>query len=246
MGTPGEFVRVVKTPPIGRIVLSRPEKRNAMTTEMVRAVANGCRELDADAETEFIVLSGEGASFSSGGDLRERGNAVYGFQDAWEILASGHDLVQSIEQASKVVVAQVQGHAHAGGLLLALCSDITVAGESTRFRVPELLRARPDPFIPLRLVAKVGRERAAELMFTAREIDGREAYRIGLVSRCVADDALEDEVHSVLDAIAATDRKSRAVWKRLLAQARTPVDPWTFSQAFATPETAGRSYGFTG
>jgi enoyl-CoA hydratase/carnithine racemase len=217
-----------------------------MTTEMVRAVAEGCRQLDADEKTDFIVLSGEGPSFSAGGDLREKGSAAYSFQDAWEILASGHDLVQSIEQASKVVVAQVQGHAHAGGLLLALCADLTIAGESTRFRVPELLRARPDPFIPPRLIAKIGRERAAELMFTAREIDGNEAYRIGLVSRCVPDDKLDGEVQSVLAAIGVTDRNSRAVWKRLLVQTRSSVDPWTFSQAFATAETAGRSYGFVG
>jgi enoyl-CoA hydratase/carnithine racemase len=239
-------VQVVKSPPVGRIVLSRPEKRNAMTTEMVRAVADGCRELDADADTDVIVLSGEGAAFSAGGDLREKGRSTYSFQDAWEILASGHDLVQSIETASKVVIARVHGHAHAGGLLLALSADITIAGESARFRVPELLRARPDPFIPPRLIAKVGRERAAELMFTAREIDGHEAYRIGLVSRCVPDTILDDEVDSMVKAIAATDRNSRAVWKRLLVQTRSPVDPWTFSPAFATAETAGRSYSFTG
>ena len=64
----------------------------------------------------------------------------------------------------------------------ARCADLTIAGEAATFRVPELLRGGPDPFIPPRLIARIGRERASDLMFTAREIDGTEAAWIGLVA----------------------------------------------------------------
>jgi enoyl-CoA hydratase len=213
---------------------------------MVNEIAAMCRALDADDETEVIVLTGAGAAFSAGGDLREKGPSAYSFNQAWALLAGGHNLVDSIERISTVVVARVHGYAHAGGLLLSLCADITVAGESARFRVPELLRGRPDPFIPARLVAKVGRERAADLMFTAREIDGLEAARIGLVARCVPDDQLDDEIEGVVKTILATDFDSRGAWKQLLNSMRATVDPWIMAHAFTTDATARRSHGFRG
>jgi enoyl-CoA hydratase len=226
--------------------MNRPEKRNALTSEMVDELATACRALDADPEIEVILLTGAGVAFSAGGDLREKGPSAYSFSQAWSLLAGGHNMVDSIEKISTLVVARVHGYAHAGGLLLSLCADITIASESARFRVPELLRGRPDPFIPPRLVSKVGRERAADLMFTAREVDGREAERIGLVARCVPDEDLDSEIEGILKTVLGTDSDSRSAWKRLLVSMRSTVDPWTMVQSFTTDATARRSHGFTG
>jgi enoyl-CoA hydratase/carnithine racemase len=110
--------------------------------------------------------------------------------------------------------------------------------------VPELLRARPDPFIPPRLIAKVGVERASDLMFTAREIDGTEAEKIGLVARCVPDDQLDAEVACVVESVMATDKASRTTWKRLLRRSVASVDPWTSIAAFRSDETAARARPF--
>ncbi len=237
-------VDVYKDGPIGRIVLQRTDKRNALTSGMVTAISDGLRALEGDDEIGVITLSGEGPSFCSGGDLRERGPDAVGFGQVWQMLAGGVDLVESIEQNSKVVIARVHGHVHAGGLLLSLCADLTVAAITARFRCPELLRGRPDPFIPLRLVEKIGRERAADLMYTAREIDGIEAQRIGLVARCVAEDELDAELQRVIAAVLETDPPSRTAWKRMLRAHRSTANAWEFTSHFTSEETAKRSYGF--
>jgi enoyl-CoA hydratase/carnithine racemase len=211
---------------------------------MVSAVAEGVRQLAEQAEIDMIVLSAQGDAFSAGGDLGEYRAVQLSHHDAWKTLSTGHDLVASIENCPLVVIAVVRGPAHAGGLLLSLCADLTVAGLSARFRVPELLRARPDPFIPPRLIAKVGVERASDLMLTAREIDGAEAERIGLVARCVPDDRLDAEVACVVESILATDKASRTTWKRLLRRSISSVDPWTSIPAFRSDETAARARPF--
>jgi enoyl-CoA hydratase/carnithine racemase len=230
--------------PVGHVVLARPEKRNAMTLAMVSAVADGVRQLAEQGDVDVIVLSGQGDAFSAGGDLGEYRAVQLSHDDAWKTLSTGHDLVASLENCPLIVIARVQGPAHAGGLLLSLCADLTVAGLSARFRVPELLRARPDPFIPPRLIAKIGVERASDLMFTAKEIDGAEAERIGLVSRCVPDDQLDGEVACVVKSILATDNASRSTWKRLLRRSVASVDPWTSISAFRSDETAARARPF--
>lgn len=224
--------------PIGRVVLSRPEKRNAMTLAMVSRVASGVRELDADPAIGVILIEAEGDDFSSGGDLAEYKGVPIDHQEAWRLLSTGHDMVKSIEEASTIVVAKVAGLAHAGGLLLSLCADLTVASTAARFRVPELRIARPDPFIPARLIAKVGLERASWLMLTAREIDGTEAERIGLVARCVSPELLDAEVKDTLDAVLATDQASRAAWKPVLRREVMPFDPHRMIPFFMSQATA--------
>ena len=233
-----ECISVYHEPPVGRVVLSRPEKRNAMTLAMVSRVASGVRELDADPAIGVILIEAEGDYFSSGGDLAEYKGVPIDHQEAWRLLSTGHDMVTSIEEAGTIVVAKVGGLAHAGGLLLSLCSDLTVASTQARFRIPELRIARPDPFIPPRLIAKVGLERASWLMLTAREIDGTEAERIGLVARCVEPALLDAEVKETLDAILATDQASRAAWKPVLRREVMPFDPHRMVTFFMSQATA--------
>jgi enoyl-CoA hydratase/carnithine racemase len=226
---------------VGHVTLDRPDKRNAMTLAMVSAVARGVQTLAETEGVELIVLSAKGQAFSSGGDLGEYKAVTLTHDDAWTTLQVGHNLVMSMETCPLLIVARVHGRAHAGGLLLSLCADLTVAGEGARFRVPELLRARPDPFIPPRLIAKVGLERAADLMFTAREIDAKEAERIGLIARCVTDDRLDPEVRDVVDAILSTDHDSRTAWKDVLRRGIATIDPWKAINDFRSNQTAQRA-----
>jgi len=223
-------IRLRREGPVGHIVMARPEKRNSLSAVMRNLMCGYLRELDRDPDIDVIVISGDGPAFSAGGDLREHGPDAMTFEQAWTMLASGVDLVESIEAISKIVVARVQGPAH--------------AGSTSRFRCPELLRARPDPFIPFRLVSKVGREKAADLMYTAREIDGIEAERIGLVARCVDEDQLDAELDSLIADVLRTDRTSRAVWKRMLRGARPSANAWEFADFFTSGQTAERSYNF--
>jgi enoyl-CoA hydratase/carnithine racemase len=237
-------VEVYRDGVVGHVVLNRPAKRNAMTLAMVSGVARGVRELAEAGDVEVVVLSGRGEAFSAGGDLGEYKAVTLTHDDAWLTMQTGHDLTNSLEHCPLLVIARVHGHVHAGGLLLSLCADLTVAADTAVFRVPELLRARPDPFIPPRLIAKVGVERAADLMFTARAIDGVEAERIGLVARCVPEAGLDAEVDAVVGAILRTDRAGRTAWKRVLRRGVAVVDPWTAVDDFRSDQTADRARPF--
>jgi enoyl-CoA hydratase/carnithine racemase len=239
-----DWVQVHWEAPVGRIVLARPEKRNAMTLAMVQRVADTVRRFDAAPEIEVIVLEAEGEAFCSGGDLAEYKGVAIDHQRAWELLSTGHDLCSSIEGSGTVVVAKVQGLAYAGGLLLSLCADITIAAAGARFAIPEMRVARPDPFIPARLVAKVGLERAGYLMLTATPIDGVEAERIGLISRCVDDDRLDAAVKETVDAILAGDAASRAVWKGILRRTVMPVDARSLVRHFTSEAMGERAAPF--
>jgi enoyl-CoA hydratase/carnithine racemase len=240
----GAPVEVYRDGVVGHVVLNRPEKRNAMTLAMVSGVARGVRELAESGEVEVVVLSGRGEAFSSGGDLGEYQAVTLTHEDAWMTMQTGHDLTNNLERCPLLVIARVHGHVHAGGLLLSLCSDLTVAADTAVFRVPELLRARPDPFIPPRLIAKVGIERAADLMFTARPVSGVEAERIGLVARCAPEGRLDEEVADVIEAVLRTDKASRASWKGVLRRGVATVDPWTAIPDFRSDQTADRARPF--
>lgn len=238
------WVQVHGEAPVGRIVLSRPEKHNSMTLAMVRELSAAVRRFDAAPEIEVVVLEAEGAAFCTGGDLAEYRGVAIDHAQAWDLLSTGQDMCASIEGAATVLVAKVHGLAHAGGLLLSLCADITIAAADARFCVPEMRVARPDPFIPSRLIAKVGLERASWLMLTAREIDGTEAERIGLVARCVESDRLDAEVKDTVDAILAGDAASRAVWKQILRRSVMTVDARSLVGHFTSDAMAARAARF--
>ncbi len=217
-------------------MLSRPEKHNAMTLAMVAAGGAGVRELDADPEIEVILLEAEGDHFSSGGDLAEyKGVPIDHAGGLAACCRPARPVHLHRRGAATVVVAKVQGLAHAGGLLLSLCADLTVAVDRRPLPRSGDARRPARPVHPARLIAKVGLERASWLMLTAREIDGTEAERIGLVARCVEpSDRLDAEVKETLDAILATDQASRAAWKPVLRREVMPFDARIAWSAFFT------------
>jgi enoyl-CoA hydratase/carnithine racemase len=209
-----QHIRVTVNDGVGNITLARPKKRNAMTRAMVRDLISALSGLSERADVDVIVLRGEGTAFCAGGDLSEAAEHGLDRESAGSLLALGAEKNGAIEESPKIVIASVDGAAHAGGLLLCLCADITIATSRARFRVPELLRGRPDPFIPPRLVRRVGIEHAKWMMFTAAEIDAQMAADWGLVSSVVPSFGLEAGVEALITAIRATDAESRTAWKR--------------------------------
>ena len=126
--------------------------------------------------------------------------------------------------ARKLWVAKINGLCHAGGLDLALHCDVTVASDRARFRVPELLRGIPDPFMSARLVDVVGLARARYLFFTAAEIDAAAAAAMGLVGEVVPHDELDARTEWILEQIRSTGPVARATVKRDLNAQLRPGD----------------------
>jgi len=184
---------------VARITLNRPARLNAMDHELVACLHDALDEVGGDAETRVVILRGAGKGFSSGLDLQDWGPAPtpgehpharvgVGFQ---EFIAN---LTQHVRQTPQIVVAAVHGPAYGGGLALACAADLRVAAGSARF-CSAFIRTGltgTDIGISYLLPRLVGAGRALDMIVTGREVDAGEAERIGLVTRLVPDDELDD------------------------------------------------------
>jgi enoyl-CoA hydratase len=214
--------------------IDRVERSNAFTQDMYRAIKRAAIWADGRADLDAVCLTGTGRYFGAGGDMSGGSEDPAGLASEWD--ATEHFPFRHIERCRKVWVAKVNGLCHAGGLDLVLCCDITVASEQARFRVPELLRGIPDPFMAARLAEAVGVAKARYLFFTAQEITASEAERIGLVGAVVAPELLDSHVDWVLDQVALTGPAARADVKRDLNGRLPAMDYGMFFRAMERPE----------
>lgn len=187
---------------IGRIVINRPEVRNALnevaTAELVRAFA----ELSADPEVRVILLRGAGdEAFCAGADLKEL-TAREGVMARRAYFAGVADVLRQMARTEPPIVGMVHGYALAGGCGLAAACDLVYAAEDAVFGVPELHVGLFPMVVMAPIFRSVGRKRGLELFFRGHRISGREAAELGLVTRAVAAADLEAETESALADIA--------------------------------------------
>ncbi len=183
-GASGAAVRVERDGPVTTVLLSRPERRNAVDGPTAAALADAFREFDADEGAAVAVLHGEGGVFCSGADLKEVGGP------AGNRVAPGGDgpMGPTRMRLSKPVIAAVAGHAVAGGLELAVWCDLRVAEEGAVFGV--FCRRWGVPLIDggtVRLPRLIGVSRAMDMVLTGRGVGAAEALAMGLVNRVVPD-----------------------------------------------------------
>ena len=188
-----DAVRVERDGPVRTVLLSRPERRNAVDGETAAALADAFRTFETDDEAAVAVLHGEGGVFCAGADLKAAGT------EAGNRVAPDGDgpMGPTRMRLAKPVIAAVSGHAVAGGLELALWCDLRVADETAVFGV--FCRRWGVPLIDggtVRLPALIGGSRAMDMVLTGRAVDATEAYAIGLANRLVpagrARDAAEE------------------------------------------------------
>ena len=175
-------VRVERSGPVTTVVLSRPEKRNAVDGPTALALAEAFRAFDADASAAVAVLYGDGGTFCAGADLTAIGT------DLQNRVAPDGDgpMGPTRMRLSKPVIAAISGHAVAGGLELALWCDLRVAEEDAVLGV--FCRRWGVPLIDggtVRLPRLIGTSRAMDLVLTGRPVAADEALAIGLVNRVV-------------------------------------------------------------
>jgi len=197
-------------PGVTRITLSRPDKLNALTYELVRNLHDALDDLDRDDSCRVVILTGAGRGFCAGLDLtgfgvvpgtEDHGRVQQGFA-IQQLIA---DLMEHLHGLRQPVIAAVNGPAAGGGFALALASDIRVCSTSARFGTAfiKLGLSGCDVGLSWLLPRLIGASRAFELMLTARVIDSTEADELGLVSRLVPDEALMDAALEIADQIAA-------------------------------------------
>ncbi len=209
--------------------INRPERRNAFTQDMYRAIKRAAVWADRQTELDAVCITGTDEWFGAGGDLARRtSDGVTGLEEEWD--GTDHFPFRHIERCRKIWVAKVNGVCHAGGVDLCLHCDVTIASDRARFRVPELLRGLPDPMMSARLVATVGLAKARFMIFTAAELSAAQAEAVGLVGQVVAHDELDERVEWALQQIRLTGPGARALLKRDINAALPAHDMTMFAR----------------
>lgn len=184
---------------VATLTLSRPDKRNALSADMMDALRVAAQTLDADASVRVIILAADGPTFCAGGDLgwmRPQMQADRATRAA-EARRLAHTL-QTLNTLSKPLIARVQGDAFGGGVGLCCVCDAVVAAENTAFGLTEtrlgLIPATIGPYV----LARMGEGRARRVFMSSRRFAAQEARDLGIVSRVVPgsdlDAAITDEV----------------------------------------------------
>jgi enoyl-CoA hydratase len=227
LGTP--CLRLERDGSIAWCVIDRPQARNALTPAMYFGIKRAVQLVNADPDLAALIITGTGDAFAPGGDLggrSEPGEQPIPVGVAQDILP-----FLTIRDSRAPVVAAVNGICQAGGLLIAMLSDIAVASEHATFRVPELLRGIPDATYAAVLPAHVGIAVARDLLLSARPFDAAEALRLGVISRVVPHDDLRAAAVDAARQILRTAPDARMHVKRMLNERYGFIDYQTMFAA---------------
>ncbi len=197
-------VLIRKEPPLGWLVMNRPQVRNAMNLATWRAIAEGAGELEADPEIRVIIMRGVGEeAFISGADISEftelRSNAekARAYRD-WPNRA-----IAALVNSSKPVIAMIAGVCVGGGVQVALSCDIRIAARGTRFGIPAARLGLAYPLDGVQALAHVvGPANAREILLSARLFDAEEALAMGLIHKLTAAQELETFVRQYAEQMA--------------------------------------------
>lgn len=171
---------------IATITLNRPDKRNALNGEVVRALREAFAKAEADENVKVIVLAANGKAFCAGADLEylqqlQQNNFEENLADSRELML----LMQEIYTLEKVVIAQIEGDAIAGGCGLATVADLSYAVPAAKFGYTEVRIGFVPALVSVFLVRKTGEGRARELLLTGGLITAEQAAAYGLINGIV-------------------------------------------------------------
>ena len=212
-------VVVKKNLPSGTIVLNRPDKRNALSRQMLTDLAQAFDDLHQERKVRAVILTGAGTAFCAGMDLAEM-QATSQQPDAlaqWhEDAVQYRELLDKLLQFPKPIIAAVNGPVMAGGAGLLLASDIAIAAPEARFGLPEPRRGIVAGMVAPLLAFKIGGSHTANLLLTARTVEASEAYRIGLYHELVSGDLVWARAQEIAGEIAKSAPEAIQLTKKLL------------------------------
>ncbi|HEY6155504.1 MAG TPA: enoyl-CoA hydratase/isomerase family protein [Candidatus Udaeobacter sp.] len=205
-----------QSPQITVITLNRPERRNALTLELLTDLCAAINAASQQPEQRILILRGAGAAFCTGLDLKEAADTTKAHATAKMVA----NTLISISQTRLVTIAAVHGAAVAGGAGIMSACDFVVAAEKTKIGYPEVRRGLVAGLVMTFLRRQVGERNMRELLYTAELIDAAGAKEIGLVNRVVAPEEVMNEAQkfavSVLQgapgALAQTKRLVEDLW----------------------------------
>jgi len=191
-----DFTKVSVQDRIGYIILNRPEKRNALNFDFVSELKEVFRQLEQDDAAKVIILRAEGKAFCAGADLAyiqqlQKNTYEENLEDSNHL----RELFQMIYTFPKVVIAQIQGHALAGGCGLATVCDFSFTVPEAKFGYTEVKIGFIPAIVKVFLLRKIGEGKAKELLLSGRLYDAEQAQAFGLVNELVTASELEKHVY---------------------------------------------------
>lgn len=222
-----DFIKFEIRDQVAYISLNRPEKRNALSPELIQEIHDAMLEADDLTEVRVIVLQGEGQDFCAGYDLGFGSNPanqadsegkyrtrIGNFDDDVWTMERKMGKMLIIPQVHKTVIAKIHGRALAGGAEMALCCDLLIAADDARIGHPGC-RGIGSPPVNY-WYFHVGPQWAKRLLLTGDSLAGKDAARLGLVLDSVPADELDEEVHKLAKRIAISDPEIAAAQKRIV------------------------------
>ena len=207
-------LRVEDRGPVRFLTMNRPEKRNALNSELTQALLEAMHAAERDDSISCIVLTGAGPGFCAGADLGE----FKGLQDP-QLAEKRAELTMQLQlvfsKISKPVVSAINGAAMGGGAGLALAADMAVMAQSAKLGYPEVKHGIVAAIVMGNLVRQIGRKAAFELLALGEPVDAARALELGMVNRVVSDTELLPHSIAVAEKLAAVARPAMAETKRL-------------------------------
>ena len=209
-------IRIDVSDGIGELILNKPERRNALSSDMWEAIPGLVRQLETDSSVMAVILHGGTAgAFAAGADISEF-ETIYATPESAEHSANLiSDAVTSLARCSKPVIAAIEGACVGGGVSLALTTDIRIAGKGSKFGVPPAKLGLVYPVDDTRrLIETVGVPAAKDMLLTGRLFDCDEAHRIGLVTHIAERGTALQMARDTARQIAANSLWSHGAMKR--------------------------------
>jgi methylglutaconyl-CoA hydratase len=230
---------------VARLMLDRPEVRNAFDDALIAAVTKALRELDADNAVRAVVLGGNGPAFCAGGDLNwMKRMSGYTYEQNLADAKGLAGMLQTLDRMNKPTIARVHGPAYAGGIGLVAACDIAIGVPEAKFCLSEAKIGLSPATISPYVVRAMGERMARRYFLSAEVFDGIEAHRIGLLSHVSPSEKLDGEIEEVLknilqggpDALAKIKDLIRFVASRTVDDAMVADTAKRIAEIRATPE----------
>ena len=193
------MLSVKTTGGVARVMLDRPEIRNAFDDALIAALTSALRELDADPAVRAVVLGGNGPAFCAGADLNwMKRMAGYTYEQNLADARALAEMLKTLDRMKKPTLARVHGPAFAGGVGLVAACDIAIGTPEARFCLSEAKLGLSPATISPYVVRAMGERMAHRYFLTAEVFDGIEAHRIGLLGMLSPSEKLDGEIDEML------------------------------------------------
>lgn len=207
-----DSILIERDAPVATITMNRPEKRNALSSEMMRELNDALRTLSAEPEVRAIVLAANGPAFSAGHDLRELVDGdINRYRAVFDLCT---ELMETIQAIPQPVIARVHRIATAAGCQLVATCDLAVAAEEATFGTPGVKIGLFCTTPMVALSRAIGRKRALQMLMTGKLISAETAADWGLVNTVVPADELESATRDLALSIASASSLTVALGKQ--------------------------------